>query len=117
MSMSVENVKKVIVATAQVASAAGAVLADGQVTIGDLKHAPALLAGLKGFAGVNYRDALPELKDMDDAEKASLDAAFRAAFDIQANDIEAAVEEGLALLLVAIQAIMAFVDMSAKVKA
>lgn len=117
MKLTTENVKSLTKATAQLGTAVGGVFADGQVTLGDLLYVKDILSALKGFSGVSYKDVLPELKDLDDNERGELAVLFNTTFDLKSDTIEAAVESGFDILTVALQALMAFVEIGTKVKA
>lgn len=117
-SKSVANLKLAIVAVAEIGSASAKVMEDGKVSLGDLRYAPALLNGIKSASGVNYKELLPEAKDMSEGEQAEIAQAFREHFVLKADaaDVEATIEEGLVLVLSAIDAVLGFVKVSAAVK-
>lgn len=115
--MNVANMKKLIVVAADIGTALGGVLADGQVSLSDLRYAVQIISAVKGLVELDYKSLQPEIKDMDDTEKAELDAAFRARFDIKADTIEAGIEEGIALVLAAIKGISSIADLGGRVKA
>jgi hypothetical protein len=117
MALGVQDVKALAGAVAKGASVAAKVLADGDVNLRDMVHVPELFSALRGLAGVNYLSVLPQLTDLDEAEKAELAADFRAKFDLPQDTVEVVVEQGYAILLEAIQAVLAFVKVGQKVKA
>jgi hypothetical protein len=114
--LGVQEVKDLASAVAKTGAAAAKILADGQVTLSDTVHLPGVLAGLKGFADVEYLALLPELKDLDEAERAELAKDFQSKFDIPNDTVEAVVEQGYALLLEGLDAVMAFLKIGQQVK-
>lgn len=110
------NLKKLVGPSAKLATAIGGIMADGQVTLGDMRHVPSLFAALRGFAGLDFAAVLPEVKDLSDAERDELVAVFRNSFDISSDSTEHAIEEGFALVMMALQAVTTFVTLETKVK-
>lgn len=115
-ALGITEVKELATAAAKLGTAAGKVLADGKVTLADTVHVPGILSGLKDLSGVEFSKLVPEMKDLDEAEREELAAHFSATFDIPNDTVEAVVEQGLALVLMALEAILAFVQVGAKAK-
>lgn len=116
MALGVQDVKAVAAAVAKGTSVVAAILADGTVDFRDMIEVPALFSALRGFAGVDYKAVLPELKDLDDAEKSELAADFAAKFDLPSDSVEKVVEQGYAIVLEAVEAVLAFTKVGALVK-
>jgi hypothetical protein len=110
------NLKKLIGPTAKLATAIGGILADGQVTLGDMRYVPEIFGALRGFAGLEFSAVLPEMKDLTDAEREELARLFKTNFDITAESTEAVIEQGFELVLMALQAVVAFVTIGGKVR-
>lgn len=108
--LSIVNLTALTVALAGTATVAGKVFEDGEVTLGDLKHAKAALDTLKKYKGVDYKSLLPEAKDLDDKEREDLAALFAQTFVLPpaAKTTEEVVEAGLGYLLLAVQALGVF---------
>lgn len=115
-ALNIENLKSLTVAVAKLGVGMAGVLEDGTVTISDMKHIPAILGGLRSLSVVEYKKLLPEMKDLNDAEREELGKLFGTEFNIVNDSLEATIEQGLALLLMALQAIMTFVSIGEKVK-
>lgn len=81
-----------LLASAVVLNLGGAVLADGEVTPGDLKHVLASFPELPVLAEVKPGAALAEALDVDEAEKAEVLKAFKEKFNIPEDAKEEAVE-------------------------
>ena len=75
------------------ALADGVGISDIAKLVGVVKKAPAAVAALKSGK------VLPELKDLDDAEKAELKAYAASEFNLANDKVEAAVEAGLGVVL------------------
>jgi len=112
----IENLKMAIVGAAKGSSAIFEIMEDGSVGLSDLGSLPDIFTALRQLAGVEWSAIDDELKDIDDAEKDELAAIFEENFDIEADDREALIEQGFALVLMAAQAIMAFMTVGAQVK-
>lgn len=112
----VENLKKLASGVALSAKAVDGALEDGQISFGDAKHVPDLFSGIRQLSSVDLDSVWPEVENIDDAEREDLANHFRSVFDLKSDDVELAIEEGLDLLLRALQAIMSFKDIAAKVK-
>ena len=82
-----------LLAVAVVSNLGGAILADGEVTPGDLKHVLAAFPELPILAEVKPGAALAEALDVDETEKAEIHKAFKAKFNIPDDAKEAAVED------------------------
>ncbi len=112
----IANLKKLIGPTAKLATSIGGILADGQVTLGDMRYVPDIFSALRGYAGLDYTVVIPELKDLNDVEREELAKLFRDNFNISAETVEAVVEQGFDLLLMALQAILTFVTIGKTIK-
>ena len=75
------------------ALADGVGISDIAKLVGVVKKAPAAVAAIKSGK------VLPELKDLDDAEKAELKAYAASEFNLANDKVEAAVEAGLGIVL------------------
>lgn len=112
--LGVESIKEAILAVAETCSGIAAIIEDG-VSLSDLKHVPKVISGIKHLSKVKLAEVLPQAKDLDDAEKLELSAAFKASFDIANDDMEQVIEEGMAIVLEGLQAILSFLNIGAKV--
>lgn len=114
----IENVKLVLSAVAESGSVAGSVLADGKVGLSDVQYLPQLFFALKGLSSVNLKEVLPEAKDLSEEEKQDLAALFKEKLELPSSEagIEQVVEQGLEVLLLAVQSILGLVDVVKKVK-
>jgi hypothetical protein len=117
VKMGVDNLEKLTMALCGTGVALDKILDDMKITPKDIFHAPALLSSLKDFAGVSYGLLLPEVSDMDDVERERVANLFRTKFNIKSDAIEVAIEEGLALVLSGLQAVLALKNIGAKVNA
>lgn len=116
VKLDVQNMVALTVGVAKSASALGAVLADGTVDMKDLPQVPKLFAALREFSHVDFNTLLPEADDLDEAERIELHAVFVQYFDLPNDNIEAAIEQGYEILMMALQAIMMMVEVSNRVK-
>ena len=89
---SIDNVKKLSLATAQLGSAAGKVLEDGKISFSDMAYAMKIVQSFQEFVAVKYAELKLEFKDLDAAEKGVLVQAFNAEFDLPQDSVEASVE-------------------------
>ncbi len=115
-SAAVANVKKLILVGADLGTAIGGILADGKVGLSDLRYGIQIVSAVKGLVELDYKSLGLEFKDMDSAEKESLDKAFRERFDIKADGIEAGIEEGFSLLLTALKGVLSLTELKDKLK-
>ena len=115
-TLGITEVKELATAAAKLGTAAGRILEDGKVGLADMVHVPMILGGLKDLSGVEFASLLPELKDLSEGERDELAAHFGALFDLPNDGVEAIVEQGLAIVLMALEAILAFVKVGDKVK-
>ncbi len=102
MALSVDNVKKLVSSIGDMGTIVGAGV--------ELRRLPfekvlLLMDLFQNLISLKYAELLPELKDLSDDEKTELDKVFRAHFDIKADMVEAGIEEGFGLLLMAMKAI------------
>jgi len=112
----IDNVKLVLAAVAEAGTATGKIYEDGEVTLGDIRYVPALLKAVKELGAANYKEVLPEAKDISDEEKQELSVLFKEKFDLPSDSVEEVVEQGLDILLMAVQAILSLADIFKKVK-
>ena len=115
--MGIDDIKKFVEAVARSATAIGKILADGEVNWKDMVYVPDLFMGIRSFAGIDYKAILPQSKDIDDTERAELAKLFRDRLAIDGGTTEATVEQGFELILMALQAIFAFVEVSRRTAA
>lgn len=114
--LSVQELKDLAGAVAKIGTGIGKVLEDGKVDWRDTVHVPAILSGIRELSEVSFQALLPELKDMDDAEREDLAAHFRGAFELPNDSTEAVIEQGLELVLMGLQAVLAFTKIGQAVK-
>jgi len=114
----IENVKLALSALAESGSVAGSVLADGKVGLSDVQYLPQLFLALKGLSAVQFKEVLPEASDLSQAEKEELAALFKEKLELPASEssVEEVVEQGLEVLLSAVQAVLGLIEVVKKVK-
>lgn len=110
--LGIENVKTLASVAAKMGTAAGKVLEDGVVDWRDTFQLPAFLGALKDVSKVDFKALVPEVKDLDEAEKADLSAHFQKTFDWPDDAVEGVVEQGLEIVLAALEAVLSFVRVS-----
>lgn len=114
--LGIQDIKALATAGAKMGTATGKILEDGKVDWRDTMHVPSVLGALKDLSSVDFGQVLPQAKDLDDAECAELAAHFKATFDLPDDSVEVVVEQGLELVLMALQAILAFAKVGEKVR-
>lgn len=82
--MNIEQLTRIVLDAAKILSAA-------YKTQGSIFSAIGLIAPLSDIRGANFAQAFTELKDLDAAEKASLESQFNAALDFGNDDVKAKV--------------------------
>ena len=114
----IENVKLFLSSVAESGSVAGKVLADGKVGLSDVQYLPQLFFALKGLSSLNLKEVLPEAKDLSEEEKQELSALFKEKLELPASEasVEEVVEQGLEVLLQAVQAVLGLIEVVRKVK-
>lgn len=115
--LGIENLKLVASFAAKFGTATGKVLEDGKVDWRDAGQVPAILGSLKDLGRADLKAVVPEAKDLDEAEQKDLAAHFKTTFDWPDDKIESIVEQGLELVLSALDAILTFQRIGAQVKA
>lgn len=94
--LGIENLKKVIVLTTTLANTGDAVGHD--TTAARWAKLLGLISAIPNAASIDFKAVMPEIKDLDEAEKAEILALFKADFDIADDKLEAAIEDGLAIV-------------------
>lgn len=115
--LGIADIKALSGGVAKLGSSVGKILEDGAVDFKDLPQIPGLLAGVREVSRANLSLVLPEVKDLDEAEKAELAADFSAKFDLPNDSVEGVIEQGYAILLEALEAILSFQKIGGLVKA
>lgn len=114
--ISVENVKKLVTYLGAAKKEVDGIMEDHKVSLRDLKHLPGIVRAIKGLVGVDYKQLLPELSDLDDAEKEELKAVFAEAFKLPNPELNEALKDGFAFLIEAVDAVLALLKMNEIIK-
>lgn len=56
-----------------------------------------LVGAVQSINGLDFKQVMPEIKDLDQSERDQLLALFKTSFDIQDDKLEAVIEEGLGI--------------------
>lgn len=104
-TLNTSELKDLVSAIALTVSAAEALLDDGGVNTSDLKDLPKVLSAIKAYSAVDFKQVIPQAKDIDSAELADLAAHFKAQFHLQDAAAEAMVEQGLDMVIQAVDVI------------
>lgn len=102
----IQNILSLQEGALKVQAAALAVMDNGGLDMGDIGDLPKLVSGLKDLWLVDLQQVLPEFKDLDAEERLVLAKSFAEGFDIKNDDTEAAIEQGQAMLLELVSAIL-----------
>lgn len=94
-------------ALAHSGNAIGDVFEDGRVDFKDFSRIPAILEAGRDFTGVKFADVLPEVADLDTDEARQLADHFAQVFNISNDTVEGVIEEGMALVVDAVEAAQA----------
>ncbi len=111
--LSVAELDKLATAVAHAAVVIDGILEDGKVDFSDLGRLPALLGVIREFSSVNFKDVLPQFKDIDPAEAAGLASRFKAVFNLKDDAVEATIKRGLDIF---VQLASAFGEVSGIIK-
>lgn len=111
--LGIESLKEATLAVAELSTGIASIV-EGGLALSDLKHVPKVISGIRHASKVKLAEVIPQAKDLDDAEKVELSALFKESFDIVNDDIEKVVEEGLAIVLEGLQALLSILNIGAK---
>lgn len=114
--LTITNLKKFIIASVALSNGFAEALEDGKIGVSDLFILKDIVAALKDFSGVNFKELLPEMNDLTENEKDELVSFFKLNFDIENDDREAVIESCFEVVLEAISAVSFFIELSKKVK-
>lgn len=93
-----------LVAVAKASNLVGAVFADGKASLSDVGIIIGGLGDISGLAGVDLAGVLDEVGKLKEADKVAAVAAFKTAFDLPDNTVEAAIEVAVDAALTALVA-------------
>jgi hypothetical protein len=116
MALGISELKDLATAVAQTANSIDGIFADGKVDLRDLGNLPSVLAGLRGFAEVNFSEVLPQAVDLTIPEAHELSAHFKAVFNLREDNIEVVVEQGLDLVVRGVEAVMEIISIAKTIK-
>jgi hypothetical protein len=106
--LGIENLKKVVMLICALATTGDQIGHDtSSMRWGKLLG---LITSVKDISGLDFKAVLPEIKDLDAAERAEILALFKHDFDLQDDKLEAAIEEGLVIA----EDMVGIIDRSAK---
>lgn len=95
---SIDNLKKVISIGAKIGNVGGKVYADGKIGLSDLAHVPEFISALRKISEVDWRQVVPEAKDLQAEEVEELIFSFREEFNIPQTGSEIKIEEVLSII-------------------
>ena len=98
------------------ANVVGLVLEDKKVDFSDIPHIPAGLSALGRFTEVEYKDVLPEIKDLNGEEADQLVAAFKEQFKLADESDEKVLEQGFEILIKGFEAFKLFQVIALKIQ-
>jgi hypothetical protein len=113
-TLGVENLEKIIVIGAKLGNVGGKVWADKKVNTEDLVYIPELFMIFPDIPSVQWKQLVPEGKDVSAEEASQLLNAFNVAFDIPQDALETKIEtvlEVISRVVAAISEIVALVKM------
>lgn len=84
---------------------------------GKYGHLLLLMDEVTALGSVDFKQVMPEIKDLDAVEKATLLQSVKEKFDIVDDKLEAVIEEGLAILVDASALVQRSIDLSKQLKA
>ena len=95
--LSIDELKKLFLATIDMGNACGATFEDGKIGLGDISALMQFAHSAKDMSLVNFGKAMPQFKDLDASELEELVNLVEENFDIPQDAVEAKVEQILGL--------------------
>lgn len=95
--MDIVSLKGLVSVGAAIGSVAGATMEDGKVDVKDLALLPKLIPVFPALLAIDFKQVVPEAKDLSEAEALDLVEHFKAEFAIPQADVEIKIEAVLAL--------------------
>lgn len=112
----IANLTALATVLAAAANLVGAVLDDSKVNLKDLPHVGDALSVVGQLAKVDFDQIESEAKDLTGEEQDQLAAHFKTVFDLENDDREALIEEGLGYLIKGYEAIKVVIELTKKIK-
>lgn len=94
--LGIQNILKVVEVIASVANVGDKFGADGHTS--RWNHLVGLGPAILSLNGINFKAVLPELKDLDAAEREQVRQKFAGVLDLKDDALEAVIEDGIALI-------------------
>jgi ethanolamine utilization microcompartment shell protein EutS len=105
----IENISKVTVSVGKIGSSISDALANGKIGLEDMPEGIEIMQVLPSLTSVKLADLIAEVKDLDIAEQEKVAQLFKDNFNIVNDNLEAAVEEGLDVLLASVKFFSRFI--------
>lgn len=96
-TMDIVNIKALVSVAAALGSVAGATMEDGKVDMKDLALLPKLIPVFPALLAIDFKQVVPEAKDLSEAEALELVEHYKAEFAIPQADLEIKIEAVLSL--------------------
>lgn len=96
-ALGIKNLKLVLAVSLALAAAGCIALEDGKIGYGDVGTLLGVVPALSGVAEVNFQEGLAELKDLTPEESAELSAFVAVKFSVPQKNVEAGIEELVAI--------------------
>lgn len=93
--LGVENLKKVVRLIAVLANVGDKIGHDTSVS--RWANLFELIGAVREISGLQWSQVLPEIKDLDGAERAEIEQVFKEQFDLADDKLEAAIEKGIVI--------------------
>ena len=96
-TMDIVSLKALVSVGAAIGSVAGATMEDGKVDVKDLALLPKLFPVFPALLAIDFKQVIPEAKDLSEGEALELVEHFKAEFAIPQADLETKIEAVLSL--------------------
>ena len=110
----VEELKKIVTVASKLGNIAGKAFEDGKINAADLVLITDLLQVFPLLLSVNFGQAMPEAKDLQQGEVEELISHFKAEFDIPQDSLEVTIETVLDIAITVEQAIVKLIKIFKK---
>lgn len=114
--MGIDQLVLLIGAVASFGGTMGAIFEDGKINWEDSLHMTKLFGHMRDFAAIDYKKAVPQAKDLDEGEIKRLGLVFDSKFDLENEDLEKKVEEGLEKARKGLESLLYFIGISSKIR-
>lgn len=109
--LGIANAKMVVLAVASLATVTAEIFNGGKSMVGEFMEIVDLTKSLGHISGIDLKAVIPEISDLDDAEKEELLLLFDANFKLPDGSAEHKIEAGMSALSEAVKAITFIINL------